>query len=187
MIRNAINVNPLLFVVSKPKSMHINSNNFGEKSMNGSFQYGLKSRFYGMFSQWPWSLVITLIVLSPFIYYANASTRALVLELVIYWALFIALVLFVKDLYAQRFLYEFSVKGRNISIYKNTQCITEYTFDELKAVRRFSKKDAFARRSLESDGLLLKFKDGFEMPVFERVSNYEKFNLFLKKLSLAAG
>lgn len=155
--------------------------------MNGSFQYGLKSRFYGMFSQWPWSLVITLIVLSPFIYYANASTRALVLELVIYWALFIALVLFVKDLYAQRFLYEFSVKGRNISIYKNTQCITEYTFDELKAVRRFSKKDAFARRSLESDGLLLKFKDGFEMPVFERVSNYEKFNLFLKKLSLAAG
>ena len=108
--------------------------------MYGSFQYGLKSRFYGMFSQWPWSLVITLIVLSPFVYYADTGTRQLVLELAIYWALFIALVLLAKDLYAQRFLYDFSVKGRSISIYKNTECVSEYTFDELKTVYRFSKK-----------------------------------------------
>ena len=150
--------------------------------MYGSFQYGLKSRLYGMFSQWPWSLVITLIVLSPFVYYADTGTRQLVLELAIYWALFIALVLLAKDLYAQRFLYDFSVKGRSISIYKNTECVSEYTFDELKTVYRFSKNDTLARRSIESDGIILKFKDGFEMPVFERVSNYEKLSLFLNKL-----
>ena len=153
--------------------------------MYGSFQYDLKSRFYGMFSQWPWSLAITLIILSPFVYYADASTRELVIELTIYWALFIALVLLANDIYAQRFLYDFSVNGRSISIYKSTQCISEYTFDELKTVYKFSKNDTLARRSMESDGVLLKFKDGFEMPVFARVSNYEKLSLFLNKLSSA--
>lgn len=87
-----------------------------------------------------------------------------------------------KDLYSQRFLYEFSVQGRGIRVYKKSLLMAEYNWEQLKGIRVFEKKDKIARQTLESNGVLLKFEDGFELPVFERVSNYEGFNLILKKM-----
>jgi len=85
--------------------------------MYGSFQYGLKSRFYGLFSQLPWSLVITTIVLLPVIYNATAETRALIIEIALYWTLVLGAIMLIKDLFAQRFIFEFAIKGRGIRVF----------------------------------------------------------------------
>ena len=151
--------------------------------MSASFRYGVISRFYGLFSQLPWSLVVTAIVLLPVAYYAEPSTRYLIIELTIYWALAIGLLLFARDLYMQRFLLEFSVRGRGIVIHKGENTIAEYKWEQLRTIRKFTKKDRLSRKTLEGEGLLLKFEDGFELPVFEQVSNYDQFNSILKKVA----
>lgn len=150
--------------------------------MHDSFRYGLTSRFYGLFSQLPWSLLVTSIVLAPIVYFSEPATQAILIKAVIYWSLFIAVLMLLKDLYSQRFLYEFSVQGRGIRVYKKSLLMAEYNWEQLKGIRVFEKKDKIARQTLESNGVLLKFEDGFELPVFERVSNYEGFNLILKKM-----
>ncbi|MFK8028152.1 MAG: hypothetical protein AB8C40_08865 [Gammaproteobacteria bacterium] len=150
--------------------------------MHDSFRYGLTSRFYGLFSQLPWSLLVTSIVLAPIAYFSEPLTQAILIKAVIYWSLFIAILMLLKDLYSQRFLYEFSIQGRGIRVYKKSALIAEYNWEQLKAIRVFEKKDKIARQILESNGVLLKFEDGFELPVFDRVSNYESFNLILKKV-----
>ena len=149
--------------------------------MHGSFHYGFKSRFYGLFSQLPWSLVITAIVLLPAAYYSNAATRVLLIQLTIYWALAIGVLLLLKDLYVQRYLFEFSVQRCGISVYKKSEVKVDYQWEQLKAIRVFNKKDKIARQSIESNGVLLKFEDGFELPVYERVSDYDKFSSILTK------
>lgn len=151
--------------------------------MFGSFQYGLKSRFYGLFSQLPWSLVVTAIVLLPVVYFAQAETRILLIHIALYWALAIGVLMFIKDLYVQRFLYEFSIQRCGITVRKNANNSVEYTWPQLRTIRSFHKKDKIARRTLESNGMLLKFDDGFELPVFEQVSNYDEFNSLLKRMS----
>ncbi len=150
--------------------------------MHDSFRYGLTSRFYGLFSQLPWSLLVTSIVLAPIAYFSEPLTQVILIKAVIYWSLFIAILMLLKDLYSQRFLYEFSIQGRGIRVYKKSALIAEYNWEQLKAIRVFEKKDKIARQTLESNGVLLKFEDGFELPVFDRVSNYETFNLILKKV-----
>jgi len=150
--------------------------------MVGSFRYGLKSRFYGLFSQLPWSLLVTSIVLAPLVYFSEPATKIIIIKVAIYWSLAISVLMLLKDLYAQRFLYEFSVQGRGIRVYKNSALLAEYNWEQLIAIRAFDKKDKIARQTLESKGVLLKFEDGFELNVFERVSNYEGFNLILNKV-----
>ena len=150
--------------------------------MYGSFQYDLKSRFYGLFSQLPWSLVVTTIILFPIAYYAEPEMRTLIIELTIYWALILSFILLAKDLYAQRILFTFSLQGRGIVVEKNTDTVQQYTWDQLEAVKLIDKKDSLSRRTLESNGVVLKFDDGFELPVFERVSNYDKFSAILARV-----
>ena len=150
--------------------------------MYGSFHYGLKSRFYGLFAQLPWSLVVTAIVLFPVVYCAESSTRILLIQLTIYWALVISIALLLKDLYMQRYLLEFSIQGRGISIYKNADTTIDYAWEQLRAIKSIGKKELKYYRTLDANGVLLKFEDGFELPVFERVSNYQKFSAILKKI-----
>jgi hypothetical protein len=150
--------------------------------MIGSFHYGLKSRFYGLFSQLPWSLLVTSIVVAPVVYFSEPATQVILIKATIYWSLAISILMLLKDLYAQRFLYEFSVRGRGICVYKKSVLVAEYNWEQLKAIRVFEKKDKIARQTLESKGILLKFEDGFELAVFERVSDFEKFNLILNKV-----
>jgi|TARA_B110000238_G_scaffold198830_1_gene244462 hypothetical protein len=150
--------------------------------MNGSYRYGLRLRFYGLFSQLPWSLLVTSIALAPVAYFAEPATQTILIKVVIYWSLTISILMLLKDLYVQRSLYEFSVQGRGICVYKQSMLLAEYNWEQLKAIRGFEKKDKIARQSLESGGVLLKFEDGFELVVFERVSNYERFNLILNKV-----
>tara|TARA_R110002096_G_scaffold416350_1_gene618724 strand:- start:151 stop:609 length:459 start_codon:yes stop_codon:yes gene_type:complete len=152
--------------------------------MSGSFRYGLRSRFYGLFSQLPWSLVVTAIVLLPVIYFAESQTRILLVYIFIYWAATIGVVMLVKDIYAQRFLLEFSIQRCGISVRKNANNVVEYTWPQLSTIRSLRKKDRISRFTLEGRGVLLKFEDGFELPVFEQVSNYDSFNLMLKKMAL---
>lgn len=152
-------------------------------TMHGSFRYGFKSRFYGVFSQLPWSLVVTAIVLLPVAYYSNTATRVILIQLTIYWALAIGVLLLLKDLYVQRYLFEFSVQGREISVYKNSEVKVDCQWQQLKAIRAFNKKDKISRQSIESNGVLLKFEDGFELPVFERVSDYDKFSSILTEVT----
>jgi len=151
--------------------------------MSGSFQYGLRSRFYGLFSQLPWSLVITTIVLLPVIFYAEPEARILLMHIVIYWVLAMSVVMLIKDLYAQRFLFEFSIQRCGISVQTNAHTTVEYTWQQVRVIRLFHKKDRISRRTLEGNGVLLKFDDGFELPVFEQVSNYDQFNLMLKRMA----
>lgn len=151
--------------------------------MYGSFQYGLKSRFYGLFSQWPWSLVITAIVLLPVAYNATVETRLLVIEIALYWSLVIGVLMLLKDLAAQQYIFEFAVKGRGITVYKKTDDSVDYTWEQIISIKPFSKRDRIARRAIESNGVMLKFEDGFELPVFERVSNYKTFNHILKEIT----
>ena len=151
--------------------------------MVGSFHYGLKSRFYGLFSQLPWSLLVTSIVLVPVAYFSEPATQIILIKVTIYWLLAISILMLLKDLYVQRFLYEFSIQGRGIRVYKKSVLLAEYNWEQLKAIHAFEKKDKIARQTLESNGLLLEFEDGFELAVFERVSNYEKFNLILNKVT----
>lgn len=152
--------------------------------MNSSFRYGLRSRFYGLFSQLPWSLVITTIVLLPVIYYAELETRTLLIHIAIYWAVAMSVIMLIKDIYAQRFLFEFSIQRCGISVRKNANTIVEYTWPQVRAIRSFHKKDKLSRRTLEGNGVLLKFDDGFELPVFEQVSNYDEFNSILKRIEM---
>ncbi len=151
--------------------------------MHGSFHYGLKSRFYGLFSQLPWSLAVTAIIVLPVTYTASNETRLLVVEIALYWALFIAVLMLLKDLAAQKHIFEFDIKGRGITVYKKTATTVDYTWEQIIAIKPFSKKDNIARRAIESDGVLLKFEDGFELPVFEPVSNYKKFNNILRGIT----
>lgn len=95
--------------------------------MYGSFHYDLKSRFYELFAQLPWSLVVTTIILFPVVYCAEPSIRILLIQLTIYWALVVSIVLLLRDLYMQRYLLEFSVQRRGISIYKNSDTTIDYT------------------------------------------------------------
>ncbi|MFK7795081.1 MAG: hypothetical protein AB8B89_07030 [Gammaproteobacteria bacterium] len=150
--------------------------------MPSSFQYGLKSRFYGLFSQLPWSLVVTTIVLLPVIYYAQQETRILLIHIAIYWCLAMSVLMLIKDLYAQRFLFEFSIQRCGVSVRKNADTIVDYSWSQLSAIRSFKQKDKISWRTLEGNGVLLKFDDGFELPVFEQVSNYDEFNLILKRM-----
>ena len=151
--------------------------------MISSFQYGLRSRFYGLFSQLPWSLVVTAIVLFPLAYFATPSTRLLIIELAIYWSVVVGVLMLIKDIYAQKYLIEFSVRGRGITVYKKTGDSVDYCWEQIKTIKSFNKKDSIAKRAIESDGILLKFEDGFELPVFEPVTNYHQLNRILKGLS----
>ncbi|MDW3094064.1 MAG: hypothetical protein R8G33_00150 [Gammaproteobacteria bacterium] len=151
--------------------------------MSGSFQYGFRSRFYGLFSQLPWSLFVTAIVLVPVVYLAEPATRELIIHIAIYWTLVMSVVMLFKDLYTQRYLFEFSIKRCGISVQKNPNTMVEYTWQQVRAIRSFHKKDKFSRRTLDGNGVLLKFDDGFELPVFEQVSNYDEFNSILKRIS----
>ena len=152
--------------------------------MTSSFRYGLRSRFYGLFSQLLWSLVITTIVLLPVIYYAQPETRTLLIYIAIYWAAVMSVIMLIKDIYAQRFLFEFSIQRCGISVRKNANNIVEYTWPQVRAIRSFHGKDKISRRTLEGNGVLLKFDDGFELPVFEQVSNYDEFNTILKRIAM---
>ena len=151
--------------------------------MYTSFRYGVLLRFYGLFAQLPWSLLVTGIILLPVIYFAESSTRALLIELTLYWALAVGLLLFARDLYMQRFLLEFSAGGRGILIHRGDKTIAEYSWRQLQAVKKITKKDSLSRKTLEGKGLMLKFEDGFELPVFEQLSNYDQFNLILKSVT----
>ena len=152
--------------------------------MKGSFEYGLTARFYGLFSQLPWSLVITAIILLPIAYNADRATQILITQLTIYWALIMGAVFLVKDIGMQRKLHKFSIQGRKILVYKKGNAAQEYYWDELVSIKSFSKKDSLARRMLESEGVVLKFKDGFELPVFNKVTNFELFSVMLKKMAM---
>lgn len=152
--------------------------------MSRSFEYGLKARFYGLFSQLPWSLAITALILLPVTYNADQATKALIVQLTIYWALAIGIVFLIKDLRMQRNLIEFSIRGKGISVYLDKELTQNYSWSELRSIKKFSKKDALSRRALEGEGMLLKFNDGFELPVFDKVSNFELFSVILKKATV---
>ncbi len=151
--------------------------------MSSSFQYGLRSRFYGLFSQLPWSLVVTTIVLLPVVYFVQQDTRILLIQIAIYWSLAISVLMLIKDLYVQRFLFEFSIQRCGVTVRKNADTMVEYSWSQLRAIRSFQQKDKISRRTLEGNGVLLKFDDGFELPVFEQVSNYDEFNSILKRMA----
>ena len=80
--------------------------------MSGSFYYGLKTRFYGLFFQLPWSFFVTVCVLVPVTYTADQQTQTLLIELAVYWTLFVACVWSAKDIFAQRYLFEFKVSDQ---------------------------------------------------------------------------
>ncbi len=149
--------------------------------MSGSFEYGLKARFYGLFSQLPWSLVVTALILVPLAYTADSATRTLIIQLTTYWALLIGVVFLIKDLRMQRNLHAFSIQGSRISINLCNNVTQHYCWEELHSIKKISKKDSLSRRTLESEGVLLKFKDGFELPVFNKVTNFDLFSVILTK------
>ena len=161
--------------------MRCNLKKNGEKIMSRSFEYGLKARFYGLFSQLPWSMVITALILFPLAYNADQATKELIIELTLYWALIIGVLFFFKDLHVQRKLLEFSIQGKGISIYLDKEITQNYSWEELRSVEKITKKDSLSRKTLEGEGVLLKFSDGFELPVFDKVSNFELFRVILKQ------
>ncbi len=148
--------------------------------MQGSFHYGLRSRFYGLFSQLPWSLFITALLLLPAGYFATPQTRMLILELAIYWSLAIGIIMLFKDLTAQKYLFEFSVQGRGITVHNKTKAPVNYRWEQIISIKPFNRRHVIARRAIESEGVLLKFEDGFVLPVFKPVSNYQLFHQILK-------
>ena len=149
--------------------------------MSGLFYYSLKARFYGVFFQLPWSFFVTLCVLFPIIYMADQSLRILLFELVIYWTLLVALVWIGKDIYAQRFLFEFTIKDHAIHVYKNRQEISKYDLDQIKSVKSIKKNSSISRYTSGGSGLILKFNDGLELPVLDQIKGYKKFSLIVNK------
>ena len=153
--------------------------------MSGSFCYGLKARFYGLFIQLPWSFFVTVCVLVPVAYTAEPPTRALLIQLTIYWTLFVACVWSAKDIFAQRYLFEFKVSDQFMRIYNKGQVVSTYHLDQIRSVRPFSKGSVVLRFTLGGNGLLIKFDDGRELPVLDQITDYEKFNHILQKSAIA--
>ena len=152
--------------------------------MSGSFYYDLKARFYGVFFQLPWSFFVTLCVLFPIVYMADQSLRILLFELVIYWTALVALVWIGKDIYAQRFLFEFAINDHAIRVYKNRQEILTYDLDQIKSVKSIEKNSTISRCTSGGSGLILKFSDGLELPVLDQIKGYEKFSLIVNKCAV---
>lgn len=153
--------------------------------MSGSFYYGLKARFYGLFIQLPWSLFVTICVLMPVAYEADQQARSLLMELVIYWALFAALIWLIKDIYAQRFLLEFSIHDNHLCVYKNNTLITMYALNQIKVVKDIS-RDNMISRVASGGGVIVTFDDGCEIPVFNLITNYQKLNNILSSSAMMA-
>ena len=147
--------------------------------MSGSFYYGLKARFYGMIIQLPWSFFVTVIFLLPVIYVVDSPTQALLLQLIVYWTVFIALLWLIKDVRSQRILHSFKINGRYIHIFEKEHVVSTYSFDQIKTVRRINEDSAISRSTIGGSGVLLKFDDGRELPVLDQIINYSIFNFIL--------
>ena len=153
--------------------------------MSGSFYYGLKARFYGVLFQLPWSFFVTLCVLLPCIFIADQSSRILLIELVIYWAALVALIWIAKDIYAQRFLFEFAINDQAMRVYKNKREISTYTLDQIRSVTSIKKDSLISRCTAGGSGLIIKFNDGLELPVLDQIKDFDKFNLIINKNAIA--
>ena len=153
--------------------------------MSGSFYYSLKARFYGIFFQLPWSFFVTACTLMPMVYAAEQHSRQLLIELIIYWTLFTALLWLAKDLYAQRFLLEFSIQDQHLCVYKKNRLIKIYTLDRIKKVKDISAKSTFFKAAL-SDGVVVTFDDGSEIAVLKRISNYKKLRKIITANAMIA-
>ncbi len=154
--------------------------------MSGSFCYGLKARFYGLFIQLPWSFFVTLCVLMPVFYVSNQEARALLIELVVYWTILVAVLWAVKDLYTQRYLYEFIISDDQIHAFKKGRLVACYPLDKIRSVKTFDRDSVISRRTLGAKGMMITFDDGSELLVSEKISNYENFNIILSSHSIAA-
>ena len=153
--------------------------------MSGSFYYGLKSRFYGLFIQLPWSIFVTICVLMPVAYVVDQQARSLLMELVIYWALLTALIWLIKDIYVQRFLLEFSIHDHHLRVYKNKTLITMYDLNQIKVVKDISSNNMISKVA-PGGGVIVTFDDGCEIPVFNQITNYQKLNNILSSKAMMA-
>ena len=53
-----------------------------------------------------------------------------------------------------------------------------YALDQIKKVKEISSNSKIARTAL-CNGVIVTFDDGCEIPVFDRISNYQKLNTIL--------
>lgn len=153
--------------------------------MSGSFYYSLKARFYGILFQLPWSFFVTVCVLMPVAYVAEQPARELLIQLTVYWTLIAAILWLAKDLYAQRFLLEFSVQDKYLCVYKNNALLTMYALDQIKKVKEIPKNSVLAKVAF-NNGIIVTFDDGYEIPVFDRISDYSKLNKILFGSAISA-
>ena len=121
----------------------------------------------------------------PMVYAAEQHSRQLLIELIIYWTLFTALLWLAKDLYAQRFLLEFSIQGKHLCVYKKNRLIKIYTLNRIKKVKDISAKSTFFKAAL-SDGVVVTFDDGSEITVLKRISNYKKLRKIITANAMIA-
>ena len=154
--------------------------------MSGSYCYGLKARFYGLFFQLPWSFFVTICVLLPVLYAGEQQTRVLLIELTICWTIFIACVWIAKDIFAQRFLFEFKINDGELYVYNKGKLISIYDIDQIEKITKIAKDSTVSRFTLGGSGLMIKFDDGREFPVLDQITGYKKFNNILQKTAVMA-
>lgn len=152
--------------------------------MNGLCYYELKSRFYGLFNRLPWTYFVTASILLPVILIAENNTRALLVELMIYWALVLAVVWFLNDLYNQKTLQEFAFDQRGIYVKQSDNTFIHYTWECLTGIDSLEKETT--KYFSEKGGVLLSFDDGYTLKVLNRITNYKLFQTILSSKMMHA-
>lgn len=152
--------------------------------MNGLCYYELKSRFHGLFNRLPWTYFVTASLLLPIVILVENNTRALLIELMIYWALVISVIWLLNDLCHQKMLQEFAFDQRGIYVKKKDNTFIHYTWDCLTAIDSLAE---YKYRCLaDGKGVSLRFDDGYTLKVFSFITNYKLFCQILNSKMMQA-
>lgn len=152
--------------------------------MNGLCYYELKSRFYGLFKQLPKTYFVTASILLPVIFVVDNNTRALLIEMMIYWALVIAVIWLLNDLYHQKTLQEFAFDQRGIYVKQSDNTFMHYTWECLTGIDNLAQQSP--KYFTDRKGVLLSFDDGYTLKVFNHITNYKLFHTILNSKMMHA-
>ena len=154
--------------------------------MNGLCYYELKSRFYGLFNRLPYTYFVTASILLPVMFVVDHNTRAILIELMVYWALVLAAIWLLNDLYTQKTLQEFAFDQCGIYVKKEDNAVIYYTWECLTGIDSLQREKQTAKYFSSMDGVLLSFDDGYTLRVFNHITNYQRFQNILSSKMMHA-
>ena len=141
--------------------------------MSASFTYGLKARYYGLLFQLPWSFFITLGILLPILLTSDVKTVSLLVHLLIYWTGFSFLFWLYKDIAAQKKLYDIHINQQKIWFSGRGHRTFYYLFQHINTVKSVQGSSRVSGLWPDGGGLVIRFKDGFELTISNKITHYD--------------